>query len=191
MLNSMYSVQTRKYGVAELDENGFITKTVIPINYKQIIFQNYGIVSYNFDGTCNAHLFDGKTVCCNAINPLFLSDNLLIISNASKKCYIIDYSKEKPTITTAFDTILFFMGSNPQAIAYLPDTNFTNYFATPDYRANGAHLEDLVAARIDNAWGVINRKTNQIHAEFNNSVMVQCIGSNIAARGFDGIIKQL
>lgn len=191
MLNSIYSVQTRKYGVADVNEDGFFVKTVVPLNYKQIVFQNYGIVAYNFDGTCNAYLCDGKAICSNALNPLFLSDNLLLISNKEKKCYIIDYSNEKPMITTSFDTILFFMGSQQQAIPYSADANLANFFNTPDYRTNGAHLEDLVAVRIDNAWGVINRKTNTIHAEFNNSILVQCIGSNIAAKGFDGIARRL
>ena len=191
MLNSMYSEQTRKYGVVDLDENDFVSKTVVPFKYRMVDFQKYGIISYNFDGTCNAHLFDGTTVCCNAINPLFLSDNLLIFSNATKKCYILDFTKEKPVLSSGFDTILFFMGSNPKAIPYSANFNLTNYLKSPDYIKNGAHLEELVGARNDNAWGVINRKTNQIYADFNNRILVQCAGSFIVARNFDGVDKKL
>ncbi len=190
MLNSICSVQTRKYGVVDLDDDGYY-KPITPIKYEQVIFQKYGFVGQNSNGLCDAYLFDGRLLCSNALNPVFLADNLLLTSNTAKKCYIIDYSKEKPLASTAFDTILFFMGSKPQAVAYSADANFTSFFKAPDYLSNGAHLEELVGARIDNAWGVINLKTKQVYAEFKNSIMVQCIGGHIAAKGFDGIARQL
>lgn len=189
MLNSICSVQTRKYGVVDIKDDCTFTP-IAPIKYEKVIFQKYGFVGYYSNGIGDAYLFDGTLVCKNAFNPLFLADDLLLISSIAKKCYIIDYSKEKPVTTTPFDAILFFMGSKPQAHAYSANANFTSFFNTPDYLENGAHLEDLVGAKIDNAWGVINRKTKQVYAEFNNSIMVQCIGGQIAAKGFDGIVRQ-
>lgn len=189
MLNSIRSDQTRKCGLIDCDEDGFYTP-LTPLKYERILFQKYGVAAYDAEEKkFDTYLYNGKLLCAKIINPLFLADNLILISNDSMKCYIIDYSKEKPTISTPFDTILFFMGSNQQAIAYSAKANLFNYFNSPDYLAHGAHLEELVGARIDNAWGVINRKTNQIYAEFKNSIMVQCVGGNIAAKGFDGIVR--
>ena len=190
MLNSIRSDQTGKCGLIDYNEDGSYTP-LTPLKYERIIFQKYGIAAYDaIEKRFDAYLYTGQLLCKKVLNPLFLADDLLLVSNDTMKCYIIDYSKEKPTVSTSFDTILFFMGSNQQAMAYSAKANFFNFFNSPDYLANGAHMEDLVGARIDNAWGVINRKTNQIYAEFKNSIMVQCIGGNIAAKGFDGIVRQ-
>ena len=190
MLNSICSVQTRKYGVIDIMGDGYF-KPIVPLLYQRITFQKYGIVAYNFDGTCNSYLFDGTPIFSNAINPLFLSDNLLLISSNTGQCYIIDYLNNKPVCNKGFDNILFFMGSNPQAIPYHSKADFSAFFTMLDYTNNGAHLEELVAVRSGNNWGVINRKTGQIHADFVYKIMVQCAGLQIAARESDGIAKQL
>lgn len=190
MLNCIYSVEARKYGVADIGNDGYF-KPIVPLIYSSITFQKYGIVAGNFDGTCNSYLFDGTPIFSNAKNPLFLSDNLLIISSANGQCFIIDYIKNKPVINKGFDSILFFMGSNPQAIPYTSRSNFSNHFKTLDYTNNGAHLEELVGVRVGNSWGVINRRTGTIYADFNYAIMVQCVGARIAAKGFDGNAVQL
>lgn len=190
MLNSICSVQTRKYGVIDINDDGYF-KAVVPLIYQNITFQKYGIIAHNFDGTCNSYLFDGTPIFSNAINPLFLSDNLLLISSNTGQCYIIDYIKNAPVFNKGFDTILFFMGSNPQAIPYSSKTNLSHYFSMLDYTNNGAHLEELVGVRIGHQWGVINRKTGTVYADFVYNVMVQCTGLQIAAKGSDGIPKQL
>ncbi len=190
MLNSICSVQTRKYGVIDLADDGYF-KAVVPLVYQDITFQKYGIVAHNFDGTCDSYLFDGTPIFCNAINPLFLSDNLLLISSNQGQCYIIDYLKNQPVFNQGFDSILFFMGSAPQAVPYSAKSDYSISFTNPDYINNGAHLEELVAVRSGNRWGVINRKTGNLYADFIYTVMVQCINSQIAAKGLDGIARQL
>ncbi len=190
MLNSICSVQTRKCGVVNVGDDGYF-KAIVPLLYKSIAFQKYGIVASNFDGTCDSYLFDGSAIFSNAMNPLFLADNLLLISSNMGQCYIIDYLKNKPVFNKGFDTILFFMGSNPQAIPYTAKANFSSYFSMLDYSNNGAHVEELIAVRSGNKWGVINRNTGKIYADFIYNVMVQCTGLQIAAKGSDGIARQL
>ena len=182
MLNSVQSLQTRKVGVVDTNTNNII----VPLSYKAIFFQKYGITALNENGTYDAYLFNGNLVINNVYNPLFLDDNIILVSSQNNACYIYDYKKQKPVYSSNLNSVLFFMGSNTKAIQYTPHSNFSTFFNSPDYINHGAHLEDLVCARFRNRWGVINRKTNSIHAEFKYKVIVQCVNNQIAVRGDDG-----
>lgn len=182
MLNSIQSLQTRLVGAVDTNTN----KVIVPISYNAVYFQKYGITACKKDGMFDVYLLDGTNIINNALNPLFLADNLILIASASKTCFIYDYKKKKPVYNANFDSVLFFMGSKPQAIQYTPVTNFSPYFTNPDYLEHGAHLEKLVCARHKNKWGVINRLTSKLYCDFKYKVIVQCKDGQIAVRGENG-----
>ena len=221
MLNSIQSMQTHRFGVADVDEN----KIIIPINYinitfnkfgiiannidgtsdaylfdgtplikngRNIIFQKYGFTSENTDGTSNAYLYDGTPLVGNSQNILFLDNNLMLVSDMKKQmCFILDYKKNNIVAKVKFEAILFFCGSNKQAQMYSPTTNINQIFSNPDYQQFGAHLESLVCGKVHNLWGVYDIEAGRIHADFNYLLMVHCRGKAIAARCNDGTMAML
>ncbi len=193
MLISVQSVQSRSFGVVDIDPNtGNVKKNIVPIRYQNVIFQKSGIIAQKSVGIYDAYSFHGQGVFCDAINPIFLENNMILITSNQHKCYILDYVANKLVFSkSGFDSILFFMGSNPQAIEYPPKPNFLQYLSTIDYQKNGAHLENLVAVKRNGKWGVINLTTGTLHADFIYPVMVQCAGYQIAAKDSRGITIRL
>lgn len=187
MLNSVRSLQTGRMGV--IDDS--TQKVIVPLAYKNIVFQKGGIVAEGFDGFSTAYNTTGRRLMNKGKNILFLNNNLILTSSTNCKCYILDCTSNKFICNIPFDSILVFVGSKEQAEVYNYSRNFSNIFNSSDYLTHGAHLEDLVCAQLNQKWGVINMKTGGIHAKFIHNVMVQCTGLRIAVRDDNGATLML
>ena len=149
--------------------------------------QKYGIVvaSPDSEGMSDAYTFDGDLALHRGFNILFLDNGLLLVSD-KKHCYIYNYQTRKMVSAQRFDSILFFYGSNQQAQPYTAARDMSSLFNTPDYLKYGAHLENLICAKTDTGWGILDMTKKKIYKNFSYKVMVHCKGLNIGAKDSNG-----
>lgn len=178
MLHIVLSVQTNRMGVVNDD-----TQTVlIPLEYKNIIFQKHGIVAEDFNSISSAFSFDGHKIITQARNILFLNDNYMLAASTEGKTFVFNYATGERLNQTPFDAVLVFIGSSQQAQLYNGVMNLLPIFNSPDYNTYGAHIEDLLCAQINLKWGVFNIQTKTFQAPFMYPHMVQCTRGRIAVR---------
>lgn len=147
---------------------------------KNAIIQKYGIVTTESDGLCNAYSNDGTCVVKRGFNLFFLANNLILISDR-KNCYIFNYETGKLVSSQKFKSVLFFCGSNIQAQPYTPARDLSSLLENTDYLKYGAHLENLICAKTETGWGVLNASEKKNFSEFCYKVIVHCKGFNISA----------
>lgn len=148
--------------------------------HKIPVLQKYGIIAKSPDGMSDAYTYDGKIALQRGFNIFFL-DNYLLLVSAGKNCYIFNYQTKKMVSAKKFESILFFCGSNTQAQPYTPSRDMMPILVSADYQRYGAHLEQLVCAKLSSGWGVYNFSTKTTYASFAYKVIVHCKGLNIGA----------
>lgn len=173
-------------------ENSVGGKVIVPLEYTEIVFQKYGISAINPNGTEDAFLYTGSQIMQAAKMILFLKNHYLIFTNPkNNRCYIFDYDTCTLACKYEFEAILFFYGSENQAIQYNSKIDFKKIFLSSDYSKNGAYLEKLVCGKISGKWGVYNLEEHCVHAPFVHKTMVQCRNGQIAVRGADNSVQML
>ena len=180
MIIGVRSVHNGRYGVVDDSTNSII----IPIIHKKIVFQKGGIVAQTDNNLWTAYLPTGKPLL-NGVNILFLNSNLLLVSTLNNACFIYNYTSGTYLCNIPFESILVFIGNNQQAIIYNSTANIYSLLNTPDYIRYGAHLENLVCAKLNGKWGIINIQTGVIHANFVYKSITQCTNNHIVAKDFN------
>lgn len=164
-------------------------KVVIPLKYKSISIQKYGIVAECIDNM-HSDIFssDATPLSTAYTNTLLLEDHLLLTC-LGNLCVIMDYSDT--SFDTSFvcgdieaDSILFFLGNHKETHAYTPETKIEDFLSDPTYSEFGAHLENRIALKSseNHLWGVFDRSRKFLHTDFNYPVMVQAKGDQIMVR---------
>lgn len=190
MLTSVQSLQKPfRKGVVENSVGG---KVIVPLNYTEIVYQKYGISAINEDGTEDGYLYTGTPVIQSGKKILFLKNHLMVITNPkNNRCYIFNHETGTLACEYEFESILFFYGSETQAIPYNSKTDLRKMFLKSDYSKNGAYLENLVCAKFSGKWGVYNLEKHCIHSHFIHKTIVQCKNGQIAVRGNDSSVQML
>lgn len=175
MITGIQSLSTKRFGVSKAD------RIIIPMEYiTPPVFQINGITMQDSDYSWSAFTNDGRLIVKNCKNVLFLSNNLMLFSNGlDNTCNIFNYVENRLLFNIPFNALLFFCGSNQQAIPFTSETNVEQLLKTTDYYTHSAHLEDLICAKIASGWGVINSCDGSIFEPFKNRVMVQFTGNRI------------
>lgn len=169
-------------------------KVVIPLEYKSISIQKYGIVAECIDNV-HSYIFssDATKLFKAYTNTLLLEDHLLLTC-LGNLCIIMDYSDPSfvcGDIEASFvcgdieaDSILFFLGNHKETHAYTPETKIEDFLSDPTYSEFGAHLENRIALKSseNHLWGVFDRSRKLLHTDFNYPVMVQAKGDQIMVR---------
>lgn len=181
MLTGVKSTKNGRYGIVN-EETG---KIVIPLIYKSISVQKYGIVA-ECEDNIHSDIFSlsAKKISTTYKKVLLLEDHLLLTCY-SNLCMIMDYSNDTFLCEdTEADAILFFLGNKATAQPYTPQSNIDELLSDPNYNKYGAHLENRVAIKSsdNHLWGIYNRLTNSMHTDFCYPAMVQAIGDRIMVR---------
>lgn len=147
--------------------------------------QKYGIVLSAPDGLSNAYTFDREVILERGFNILLL-DNYQLLVSLKKQCYIYNYKTRKMISAQGLKSILFFYGSQMQAKPYTPTLDIQSLLNNPDYLKYGAHLENLICAKTDTGWGVLDSTKRKVIYPFSYKVIVHCKGLNIGAIDSNG-----
>lgn len=177
----------RQVGVVDTDAKTLI----VPLAYSAIVFQKYGIVAYTAGGYCDVFGLDGSPILQNAINPVLLDENFLIVSDSNKKCYIFRHvnGKTKPIQRSGFDGVTFFIGSKQDAVIYTSTTNFQGIFNTPDYLNHGASFDKYICAAKNNGWGIINRITGVVEHDFTAKTIIHRKNTELVVNEANDFVK--
>ena len=180
MLTGVKSTKNGRYGIVD-EETG---KIVIPLIYKSVSVQKYGIVA-ECDNSMHSDIFSlsAKKISTTYKNVLLLEDNLLLTC-LGNLCMIMNYSDGTFLCDTEADAVLFFAGNKENAQPYTPKTNIENILSDSAYEKYGAHLENRIAIKSseNHLWGVYNRSTNSLSTDFCYPAMVQATGDRIMVR---------
>ncbi len=180
MLTGVQSLTNGRYGVVNEESK----KIVIPLIYKSISFQKYGIVAECDDNLhSDIYSLDAVKVSTAYKNVLLLEDNLLLTC-LGNLCMIMDYSDSTFVCDTEADAILFFLGKNIQARPYTSKTELEELISDPSYSDFGAHLENRIAIKSseNHLWGIYDRSSNSLHTDFSYPTMVQVKDDKIMVR---------
>lgn len=181
MLTPVTSGKDGRQGILN-EETG---KVVIPLKYKSISIQKYGIVAECIDNM-HSDIFssDATPLSTAYTNTLLLEDHLLLTC-LGNLCMIMDYSNASFVCgDIEADSILFFLGNHKETHAYTPKTKIENFLSDPTYSEFGAHLENRIALKSseNHLWGVFDLSRKLLHTDFNYPVMVQTKGDQIMVR---------
>ena len=166
MLSIVRDIQTQLYGVLK------DSKVLIPVQYPNPpVIQKGGISVLNSNNHWDAFLYDGTKIAQDCGNVLFLNNGLMLYTKG--KTYIYNTASRNNLFNIPFNTILFFCGSNINAIPFSDETNIESLTNSNDYIIKGAYFEDLVCANVNGKWGVLNIKTGAIYSNFIYPIIMQ------------------
>ena len=189
LISVQQSQKPYRKGVVENSVGG---KVIVPLNYTDIIFQKYGISAINPNGTEDGFLYTGTQVMESGKKILFLKNHFIVFTNPkNNRCSIFSYDNGAPACEYEFEAILFFYGSENQAIQCNAKTDLKKIFSDANYSKNGAFLESLVCGKHNGKWGVYDLEKHCIHSPFAYKTMVQCKNGQIAVRGSDNSVQML
>ncbi len=167
-----------RYGVVESSTG----RILVPLDYKSITLQKYGIVAECDNSSSDIYSFDGTPLLKAYNKVLLLEDHLLLTANDSF-CVLIDYYTHN-LIGTVADSILFFYGNKEKAETFSTSVDISKILSDPAYVKYGAHLEERIAIQSsqNHKWGIWNRFTNSLSTDFLYPHMVQATEDRIMVR---------
>lgn len=188
MIIGVQSIHNMRYGLINTETQQIIA----PIEFKSLHFQKFGIVATKDDGISSIYTLNGTLISNNVKNPLFLKNDLILISSQEDKCFIWNCSNNTYVFQFPFESIMFFLGTQEIAVRYSAQTNLKQLFEDePSSMEIGAYVEKHICAKLNEKWGVIDITTKNILEPFIHPVIAQCTNLRIAVRNSDGSTRMI